>query len=85
MNTITHNQREVEAAHTLLSEATLLFDESHALTYALAMVLANTPRNELSQEGIDGLCQLAYELLNKLNRTKSILQQTQQKLEVAAG
>ena len=58
MNTIAHSQREVEVAHTLLSEATLLFDESHALTYALVMALAHTPRKEFSQQEIDGLCQL---------------------------
>jgi hypothetical protein len=58
MNTIAHSQREVEAAHSLLSQATVLFDESLALTYALVMALAHTPRNELSQEEIDGLCQL---------------------------
>jgi hypothetical protein len=86
MNSTLQSKREIEVAHTFLSEATLLFDESHALTYALVMALAQTPRKELSQEGIDGLCQLAYELLNKLSRTNNILKQTQQKLrEAAAG
>jgi hypothetical protein len=86
MNAIAHSQREVEAAHSLLSQATLLFDESLALTYALVMALAHTPRNELSQEEIDGLCQLAYELLNKLNKTNDIFQETRQKLlDAAAG
>jgi hypothetical protein len=78
MNTATQSKREVEVARTLLSEATLLFDESHALTYALVMALAHTPRKELSQEGIDGLCQLAYELLTKLNKTNDILRDTRQ-------
>ena len=86
MNAIAHSQREVEAAHSLLSQANLLFDESLALTYALVMALAHTPRNELSQEEIDGLCQLAYELLNKLNKTNDIFQETRQKLlDAAAG
>jgi hypothetical protein len=86
MNATVKSKREVEVAHTLLSEATLLFEESHALTYALVMALAHTPRKELSQEAIDGLCQLAYELLDKLNRTNNILQQTRQKLlDAAAG
>ena len=86
MNAIAHSQREVEAAHSLLSQATLLFDESLALTYALVMALAHTPRNELSQEEIDGLCQLAYELLNKLNKTNDIFQETRHKLlDAAAG
>ena len=86
MNTIAHSQREVEAAHSLLSQATVLFDESHALSYALVMALAHTPRNELSQEEIDGLCQLAYELLNKLTKTNGIFQETRHKLlDAAAG
>jgi hypothetical protein len=42
--------------------------------------LAHTPRNELSQEEIDGLCQLAYELLNKLTKTNDIFQETRRKL-----
>jgi hypothetical protein len=86
MNTATQSKRGVEAARTLLSEATLLFDESHALSYAVVMALAQTPRNKLSRQEIDGLCQLAYELLNKLNRANNALKQTQQKLlEAAAG
>ena len=80
MNAIAHNPREVEAAHSLLFQATVLFDESLALTYALVMALAHTPRKELSQEEIDGLCQLAYELLNKLTKMNDIFQETRQKL-----
>ena len=80
MNAIAHSQREVEAAHSLLSQATLLFDESLALTYALVMALAHTPRKEFSQEEIDGLCQLAYELLNKLTKTNDIFREARQKL-----
>ena len=71
MNATVQIKREVEGALNLLSEATLLFDESHALTYALVMALANTPRKQLSQQEIDGLCQLAYELLNKLTKTNA--------------
>jgi hypothetical protein len=55
-----HSQREVNAAHSLLFQATLLLDESRALSYAVVMALAHTPREELSREEIDGLCQLAY-------------------------
>jgi len=80
MNTIAHSQREVEAAHTLLSEASLVFDESRALTYALVMALAHTPRKEFSQQEIDGLCQLAYELLNKLTKADGIFREARQKL-----
>ena len=86
MNATVQIKREVEAALNLLSEATLLFDESHALTYALVMALAHTPRKQLSQQEIDGLCQLAYELLNKLTKTNDIFQETRQKLlDAAAG
>ena len=86
MNATVQIKREVEVALTLLSEATLLFDESQALTYALVMALAHTPRNELSQQEIDGLCQLAYELLNKLTKTDGVFQETRQKLlDAAAG
>ncbi|MGB8804123.1 MAG: hypothetical protein WCC93_04290 [Chthoniobacterales bacterium] len=86
MNATVQIKREVEGALNLLSEATLLFDESHALTYALVMALANTPRKQLSQQEIDGLCQLAYELLNKLTKTNGIFQETRQKLlDAAAG
>ena len=35
-----HRQGEVEAAHSLLSQTAFLLDESRALSYALAMVLA---------------------------------------------
>jgi hypothetical protein len=80
MNTIAHSQREVQVAHTLLAEATVLFDESHALSYALVMALAHTPRKEFSQQEIDGLCQLAYELLNKLTKANDIFREARQKL-----
>jgi len=66
----------------LLSRATLLLDESRALSYALAMALARTPRAELSREEIDALCQLAYELQNKLNKTHEVFQEAQQKLRL---
>jgi hypothetical protein len=80
MNTTVQCKREAEAAHTLLSEATLVFDESRALTYALVMALAHTPRKEFSQQEIDGLCQLAYELLNKLAKANDIFREARQKL-----
>src|SRR5262245_1962996 len=80
INATVQSKREVEAAHTLLSEAALLFDESHALTYALVMALAHTPRKEFSHQEIDGLCQLAYELLNKLAKANDIFRETRQKL-----
>jgi len=82
MNNNAHSQREVNAAHSLLSQATLLLDESRALSYALVMALAHTPREELSREEIDALCQLAYELQNKLTTTQEVFQEAQQKLRL---
>jgi hypothetical protein len=64
----------------LLSQTALLLDESRALSYALATVLAHTPRENLSREQIDGLCQLAYELVSKLAQTDEIFQEMRQKL-----
>ena len=53
---------------------------SRALSYALVMMLAHTPRQELSSEEIDALCQLAYELQNKITKTHEIFQEARQKL-----
>ena len=75
-----HRQGEVEEAHSLFSQTALLVDESRALSYALVMVLAHTPRKELSSEEIDALCQLAYELLNKITKTHDIFQEARHKL-----
>jgi hypothetical protein len=75
-----HRQGEVEAAHNLLTQTAFLLDESRALSCALAMVLAHTPREELSSVEIDGLCQLAYELLNRITKTHDILQETRHQL-----
>jgi hypothetical protein len=83
MNNNAHSQREDNGAHSLLSQATLLLDESRALSYAVAMALAQTPREELSREEIDGLCQLAYELQNKLTKTQEVFQEARQKLGLA--
>ena len=86
MNNNAHSQREVNEAHSLLSQAATLLDESRALSYALVMVLARTPRQELSSEEIDALCQLAYELLNRITKTHETFQETRHKLlDAAAG
>ncbi len=82
MNNNAHSQREVNEAHSLLSQAATLLDESRALSYALVMVLARTPREELSREEIDGLVQLAYELQNKLTKTQEVFQEARQKLRL---
>ena len=80
MNNNAHSQREDNEADSLLSQAALHLDESRALSYALVMALAQTPRQELSREEIDALCQLAYELLNKLTKTQEVFQEARQKL-----
>jgi hypothetical protein len=66
---------EVDTARRLLSQVAPLIGESHALGYALVMALASTPREELSREEIDALCQVAYELLNKLTRALELFRE----------
>ena len=74
------SQPEVKGVQSLLSQATTLLDESRALSYALVMMLAHTPRQKLSSEEIDALCQLAYELQNKITKTHEVFQEARQKL-----
>src|SRR5215831_9924682 len=50
MNNNAHSQREDNEADSLLSQAALLLDDSRALSYAVVMALAQTPREELSRE-----------------------------------
>jgi hypothetical protein len=69
------NDQEVEAARRLLSQAIPLVDESHALSYALVMALASTSHEEFSREEIDALCQVAYELLNKLTKALELFRE----------
>jgi hypothetical protein len=82
MNNNAHSQREDNEANSLLSQAALLLDESRALSYAVVMALAQTPREELSREEIDALCQLAYELQNKITKTQEVFHEAQQKLRL---
>jgi hypothetical protein len=82
MNNDTHSQREVNEAHNLLSQATVLLDEARALSYAIVMALAHTPREEFSREEIDGLCQLAYEIQKKLTKTHEVFEEARQKLRL---
>ena len=60
------------SARSLLSQAVALVGESHALSYALAMALAATPRERFSRKEIDALCQVAYELQQKLTKALKI-------------
>jgi hypothetical protein len=69
------NHEEAEARRRLLAQAVALVDEARALSYALNRVLASTPREELSRDDIDALCQLTYELLNKLTQAIELFQQ----------
>jgi len=80
MNNNAHSQGEDNEADSLLSQAALLLDESRALSYAVVMALAQTPREELSRDEIDALCQLAYELQNKITKTQEVFQEARQKL-----
>jgi len=82
MNNNAHSQPEDNEAHSLLSQAALLLDESRALSYAVVMALAQTPREELSRDEIDALCQLAFELQNKITKTQEVFQEAQQKLRL---
>jgi hypothetical protein len=77
-----HGQREIEAVISLLSQTAVLLDETRAFSFALTMALARTPRENLSAEEIDGLCQLAYELLAKLTKTSEVFQEARQTLDV---
>ena len=63
------------SARGLLSQATALVGESHALSYALVMALASTPRERFSHKEIDALCQVAYELQEKLTKALEMFQE----------
>ena len=62
------------SARSLLSQAIPLVGESHALSYALIMALASTPHEAFSREEIDALCQVAYELQDKLAKALELFQ-----------
>lgn len=62
-------------AGRLLSQAVVRVDEARALGYALSLTLAATPRQTLSGEEIDALCQLAYELQSKLSGALRLLRE----------
>ena len=65
---MTGSGHEQEDAGSVLARARPLIGEAHALCYALVMALSSTPREEFRREEIDALCQLAFELLNKLSK-----------------
>ena len=67
---------ESEEAGNTVRTLCPLVSEAHALCYALVMALSSTPREELTGAEIDVLCQVAYELLNKLSRAMECCSQT---------
>ena len=69
------SHEEADPKRRLLAQAVTIVDEARALSYALNRVLASTPREELSHDDIDALCQLTYELLNKLTHALELFQQ----------
>jgi hypothetical protein len=62
------DSNDANEANSVLARACLLVGEAHALTYALVMELSSTPREEFTHKEIDALCQVTYELLNKLSQ-----------------
>ena len=76
-----HGQREIEAVSSLLAQAAVLLDESRALSYALIRCWHVPRAKTYRAEEIDGLCQLAYELLNKLTKTSEVFQEARQTLD----
>ena len=68
----TGNHEGAEPTRCVLAQAVALVDEAHALSYALARVLASSPRDKLSREDVDALCQLAYEVQDKLAKASDL-------------
>jgi hypothetical protein len=62
----TGQSRDKLEASRVLSQIVDSVAESQALSFVLAMVLASTPREALSREEMDALCQMAYELQERL-------------------
>jgi hypothetical protein len=70
-----HRPKGAGAARRLLSQAISFVGESHALSYALVMALASTPRERFSDKDINALCQVAYELQEKLTTALELFQE----------
>ena len=67
--------KDAGSARGHLSQAIALVGESHALSYALVMALASTPRERFSDKDINALCQVAYELQEKLTKALEMFQE----------
>ena len=72
------------AARHLLSQAISLVGESHALSYALVMSLASTPRERFSDKEIDALCQVTYELQEKLTTALELFREMEKVSKAAS-
>jgi hypothetical protein len=76
VNMTTGQSRDkLEAASRVLSQIVESVAESQALSYALVLVLASTPREALSREEIDALCQVAYQLQERLAEGVELLRE----------
>ncbi len=69
-------------AYNLLVQVATLVDRARANSYALALTLASTPYDKFTHEEIDAICQLAYEVFDKLTSTNDAIKQMQQKLDM---
>ena len=67
------NVQKIEATCRILADAESFIDESHALSFALTVTLASSPREDLSQDEIDKLCQSAYELFCRQKKVRELL------------
>ena len=67
------NLQKIEATCHILADAKSFIDESHALSFALTVTLASSPRADLSEDEIDKLCQSAYELFRRQNKIREII------------
>lgn len=66
------NVQKIEATCRILAGAESFIDESHALSFSLTVTLASSPREHLSQDEIDKLCQSAYELFRRQKKVREL-------------
>jgi methylthioribose-1-phosphate isomerase len=84
MSMTERSHEEVNATRRLLSQAVPLVGESHALSYALVMSLASTPRERFSDKEIDALCQVTYELQEKLTTALELFREMEKVSKAAS-
>jgi len=83
--TTSQSRDKQEAASRVLSQIVDSVAESQALSYALVLVLASTPREVLSRQEIDALCQVAYQLQEKLTEGVELLREFEKLSQKLAG